>query len=39
MFIKEVISGEGKLELWKIISDNTWSALDAQAQAETGNKN
>ena len=38
MFIKEVISGEGKLELWKIISDNTWSALEAQARAEMAAK-
>ena len=34
MLIKEVISAENKLELWKMISDNTWSALDAQARAE-----
>ena len=38
MLIKEVISAENKLELWKMISDNTWSALDAQARAELADK-
>jgi len=38
MLIKEVVSAENKLELWKMISDNTWSALDAQARAELADK-
>lgn len=38
MLIKEVISAEGKLELWRMISDSMWAALDAQAQAEMAAK-
>ena len=38
MLIKEVVSAENKLELWKMISDNTWSALEAEARAELAHK-
>ena len=38
MLIREVISAEGKLELWKMISDSMWAALDAEARAELAAK-
>ena len=38
MLINEVISAEGKLELWRMVSDNMWAALDAQARAEMAAK-
>ena len=38
MLVNEVISAEGKLELWRMISDSMWAALDAQAQAEMAAK-
>ena len=34
MVVNEVISAEGKLELWRMVSNSMWAALDAQAQAE-----
>jgi hypothetical protein len=38
MLIREVISAENKLELWKMISDSMWAAFDAQARAELAAK-
>ena len=38
MLIREVISAENKLELWKMISDSMWAALDAEARAELAAK-
>jgi len=38
MLVNEVISAEGKLELWRMISDSMWAALDAQARAEMAAK-
>jgi hypothetical protein len=38
MLVNEVISAEGKLELWRMISDSMWGALDAQARAELAAK-
>jgi hypothetical protein len=38
MLVNEVISAEGKLELWRMISDSMWAALDAQARAELAAK-
>ena len=34
MLVNEVISAEGKLELWRMVSNSMWAALDAQARAE-----
>ena len=38
MLVNEVISAEGKLELWRMVSDSMWAALDAQARAEMAAK-
>ena len=38
MLVNEVISAEGKLELWRMVSDSMWAALDAQARAELAAK-
>ena len=38
MLVNEVISAEGKLELWRMISDSMWAALDAQERAEMAAK-
>ena len=34
MRIDEIASAEEQLALWKLISDNTWSAISQQAEAE-----
>jgi hypothetical protein len=38
MLINEVVSAEGKLELWRMVSDSMWAALDAQVRAEVAAK-
>ena len=38
MLVNEVISAEGKLELWRMVSNSMWAALDAQARAEIAAK-
>ena len=38
MLVNEVISAEGKLELWRMVSDSMWAALEAQARAELAAK-
>ena len=38
MLINEVVSAEGKLELWRMVSDSMWAALDAQVRSETAAK-
>jgi len=38
MLINEVVSAEGKLELWRMVSDSMWAALDAQVRAEMAAK-
>ncbi len=34
MRINEISSAEGQIALWKLISDNTWQAINQQAQQE-----
>jgi hypothetical protein len=34
MRIDEIASAEEQLALWKLISDNTWTAISQQAEAE-----
>ena len=34
MRINEISSAEGQIALWKLISDNTWAAVNQQAQQE-----
>ena len=38
MLIKEVVSAEAKLDLWRLISNSVWNTLDAQARAELAAK-
>ncbi len=38
MLVNEVISAEGKLELWRMVSDSMWAAVDAQVRAEMAAK-
>ena len=36
--IKEVTTAKGKLELWRMVSDNMWTAIDKQARDEQAAK-
>ena len=38
MRIKEFASAADTMALWKLISDNTWAAIDQQAEAEAQQK-
>jgi hypothetical protein len=38
MKINEIVNAEDVLALWKLISDNTWSAIQQQAEQEAREK-
>ena len=38
MRIVEIASAEEQLALWKLVSDNVWSAISQQAKAEAEQK-
>jgi len=38
MLITEVTTAKGKLELWRMVSDNMWAAVDKQARDEQAAK-